>query len=433
MKNYKFLIPLVLVALFLISIYSLNSTKVEAENRYNEYINAARSFRGNGILVDANKNYFLAIDERPSVELYSEIGEMYIEFDQIRTAEEWGETFINAYPKDVKSYEYAMKVNYNMNEYIECFKIAEKLSKRKLSSSYISEIMAELEYKYYFNNEYDEVGVYSSGLCPVYNGKAWGYINEKGRKSIGNNFVKVGPFTNDIAPVVDTDGNAYYIDSDGNKKHVLNNVNNIVELGMAANSIIPAYNGSTWDFYDYEGNYLFGGYSNVSCFGNGYAAVQKNGKWMIIDKEGQIKIEKEYSDVIIDEKTIAYRNERLFVHNGQSYEMIDIDGKTYGNQKYEDARLFNDESYAAVKINGKWGFIDNNGNIAIEPKFSDAKSFSNGFAAVEIDGKWGFIDTTGKIVIDVQFDDAKYFNTHGCVLVNNGEKWQMLMLYKYNY
>lgn len=47
--------------------------------------------------------------------------------------------------------------------------------------------------------------------------------------------------------------------------------------------------------------------------------------------------------------------------------------------------------------------------LAIEPLFDDADSFSGGRAKVKIDDKWGYIDNTGKQVISPQFDSASSF------------------------
>lgn len=75
------------------------------------------------------------------------------------------------------------------------------------------------------------------------------------------------------------------------------------------------------------------------------------------------------------------------------------------------------EGLAAVKIGGKWGFIDKSGQFVIEPQFSSkfstsagATVFSEGLAPAAIDGKWGFIDKTGKFVIAPAFEAAYPFS-----------------------
>lgn len=82
------------------------------------------------------------------------------------------------------------------------------------------------------------------------------------------------------------------------------------------------------------------------------------------------------------------------------------------------------EGRAAFSIDGKWGFIDRQGNIVIKAKYDDANPFSEGLAAVNIGavlkhefprdyldgGKWGFVDVSGKLVIPAEFE---YVELHG--------------------
>ncbi len=60
--------------------------------------------------------------------------------------------------------------------------------------------------------------------------------------------------------------------------------------------------------------------------------------------------------------------------------------------------------------NGKAGFIDRTGKVAIEPRFQQAEGFSEGLAGVEVDDQWGYIDKTGEFVIEPQFDYAAPFS-----------------------
>ena len=116
------------------------------------------------------------------------------------------------------------------------------------------------------------------------------------------------------------------------------------------------------------------------------------------------------------------------------YYLVDDKGKKIGKQKYEDARLFLEaDGYAAVKVDGKWGFVDKTGKMVIEPQFADAHSFANGYAAIKKNGKWGFIDENGEIVIRAQFEDARDFNDKGNVFVKDGTQWRLLELLRNNY
>ncbi len=62
-----------------------------------------------------------------------------------------------------------------------------------------------------------------------------------------------------------------------------------------------------------------------------------------------------------------------------------------------------------ISLERKYGYIDKNGKIVINPQFDYAKDFSKGPARIKIGGtktlfdlviggKWGYIDKNGKIV-----------------------------------
>lgn len=433
MKKYKFLVPLFLLVIFIASFYSLYNAKIDTLNQYNTYVNAAREYRKQGIEVDAFSNYLSAIEMSPSPELYLEVGEYYCELNQTKKAINWGETFLEAYPKVASPYEFLIDLYMKTKDYVACFDLADVLKKRELTSLKIEENLKEIEYEFYFNGEYDDVLLFSNSRCPVLIGDKWGYASANGGLSVGARFLKVGAFSNNLAPVVDIKGDAYFIDSQGNKKYVVLGVENVVELGPMSEGVYALYDGNSWSFYNQNHIQIFGGYHAVSSISNGVVAVEHNGVWSLVNMQGTDLTGKTYDGVAMDENSIMFRNNRIFVCNGAQYDMIDVTGAICSKQKYEDVRIFNDSTYAAVKIDGKWGFIDALGDIKIEAKYEDARSFSYGFAAVKTDGVWGFIDMNGNFVIEPQFVDAKDFNVNGSVFVNRGRCWELLKLYKYNH
>ncbi|MCL2772366.1 MAG: WG repeat-containing protein [Oscillospiraceae bacterium] len=68
------------------------------------------------------------------------------------------------------------------------------------------------------------------------------------------------------------------------------------------------------------------------------------------------------------------------------------------------------EGLICVSKNGKWGYIDKNGEVVIPLIYDFADFFSEGLAAVCKDGKWGYIDKNGEVVIPLIYDFADYFN-----------------------
>ena len=173
-------------------------------------------------------------------------------------------------------------------------------------------------------------------------------------------------------------------------------------------------------------------YEYASTFNNGVAAVKKSGKWQIINSDFKV-ITEGYLDVVVDEKQIAFRNDRLFVSNEDGkYIMIDKDGRQIGKLTFENARVFAGEGATAVCIGGQWSFINKDGQLISDKKYDEARGFSSGLAAVCLNEKWGFVDENEAIVIEPQFFGAKDFNEKGSCFVKTGDKWQLLKLYRLN-
>ncbi len=139
-----------------------------------------------------------------------------------------------------------------------------------------------------------------------------------------------------------------------------------------------------------------------------------------------------------------YTNMWKFDH-GRRAHFVDKQGRELSwTGEYEDARGFVN-GYAPVQQNGLWGLIGTNGTFAIEPRFIDcgtysegllcvadrsneyfyvdkggkdvfgkrfqcARDFSEGLAPVCVDGSWGFIDHSGAIVLNGKFDNAFPFS-----------------------
>lgn len=64
------------------------------------------------------------------------------------------------------------------------------------------------------------------------------------------------------------------------------------------------------------------------------------------------------------------------------------------------------EGLASFRSEGKWGYIDQELNIAIDAQFDAALDFSEGLACVLHNYKWGFINRQGLMIIKPQFDES---------------------------
>ncbi|MDR1594424.1 MAG: WG repeat-containing protein [Prevotellaceae bacterium] len=116
--------------------------------------------------------------------------------------------------------------------------------------------------------------------------------------------------------------------------------------------------------------------------------------------------------------------EGLTLIDGVCRDLNNIGSNWVINPQFDDAMSFH-EDMAAVKQNGKWGFIDKTGKRVIPPQFSLVQSFSEGLAAAKQDGKFGFIDKTGNWIINPKFDNVSGFS-EGLAVVEQNRKWGVI-------
>lgn len=169
--------------------------------------------------------------------------------------------------------------------------------------------------------------------------------------------------------------------------------------------IDPALLSNRWGFIDKTGKLVIPfDFTYANGFHQGAAAVRdKKGRWHLIDKKGK-QLGEKYDDVFNVSDGMA----KFQVSTKYGY--LDNQGTVVIQPNFADARDFG-EGLAAVKIDDKIGFIDKTGKQKIAPQFLDALKFSEGLCPVQMAGKkWGFIDPTGKLVIQATFEEALPFS-----------------------
>lgn len=434
MKNYRALVPIVMIVIMVCSWYMLVSEAVEQNQMYETYLGQARSFADKEITSKAVENYNLALDIKSTPEIYAEVADYYYSIGDNSKYLDWCEDFFAAYPTDSTAYDCILKAYLDGADYASCYDVLSTAEKRSVSSDYMNEVSESIAYKYKFDySTYTDVGVYNNGMCCVKDENEWGYVDMFGQLRIPCKFTSVSAYSqSNFASVVDSEGEAYFADSSGGKILVADE--EYRRYGMYVTDMTAAQKtDGKYVYLDENLNLLYEEYDYASTVNNGIAVVKNGDKWSIINSEGKMVCEDTFSDIKLDEKEIAYRNDRLFVKKGKGkYIMIDSSGKQIGSLEFDDAKPFSDETYAAVKIDGKWSFINKDGNLISDKTYDDARSFRNGLAAVCVSGKWGFVDESEEMKIEAQFNGAMDFNEKGSCFVNVGDKWQLLKLYRLN-
>lgn len=103
------------------------------------------------------------------------------------------------------------------------------------------------------------------------------------------------------------------------------------------------------------------------------------------------------------------------------YGYIDKEGNVVIPIKYDDCYPFIG-NVANVVLNSKEGMINRNGYEVIPIRYEQVCAFYNGLARVKLNDKYGFVDKSGQEVIPCKYDDAHFFK-NGICAVRLNEKW----------
>lgn len=435
MKGIKWIVVFAVIVLLSVSWYSLFENSYASQKEYDDYLKVARSKAEMGIITDADFNYNEALKLLETIELRSEIAEFYKTSNQEYKLRRWAEAMIQEYPYEPIGYEYLATYYKDKSKYYDCFSILNKASKRRIASSILENLHEELAYAYELNWEvYEDVALFSSGYCAVLNKDGeWGYINEKGSKSINDSYLDAQPFTTSgYAPVQSMTGEYYIVNTAGDKKFIDAEKKEIENCGPYAEEKMSVKIHGKYQYVDIEFKILFGSYDYAGTFNCGVAGVREGDTWKIIDGKGNPITEETFEDVKLDEKGIAFRNDVGFVKKNGQYILINKNGDQISENTWDDVQVFASNMPTAVKVNDKWGYIDTLGEEVISPQYKNARPFVNELAAVAQEDKWGYITVNNELVIPVEFNDTRDFTSSGTTLIKDDRGWRLLKIYRLN-
>lgn len=194
-----------------------------------------------------------------------------------------------------------------------------------------------------------------------------------------------------------------------------------------------------WGFIDRKGDWLIRPqYKNARTFHEGMAAVQTESGWGYIDRAGKFIIEPRYFDAGDFGNGIAavkIYNTDDYDESQQAWNFISKDGskafesissKTFRRDGVQAACPFR-KGYASIKLDGKWGAIDTNGNVVVEPQFNEPHDFSEGLIpSVGEFLEWGYTDIDGNWIINAKYRRVSDFLDGIAVVEKYGGKYNII-------
>ncbi len=428
--------PVVVGVFFVASIYGRVNAANDETATYEDYLNSARKYREERIFATSKEEYEKALEMNDSFELRCEIEEMLEEEGNASKIENWCEKLIEKYPNEPKGYEDLISHYKEIEKYDHCFEQYEIVKKRNIVSEPIEEIIATIKFEYTIQDcGYDEISDFVSGYAVYKDDDLYGLIAKDGEVTLRNFYNDMFASDGTYAAITDDKNESYFIDFEGDRRFNFPKDVEIEKLGMMYEDIIPVYTkGKVYYYTASDGLQILGPYDDGESFYCGVAAVKEGDDWFLITPDGT-KVTEAYDGFYMNSSGGVVSNGRIFALKGDGYVMLDENLQLVSDAVYEDVKEFSDSSYAAVKKDGKWGFIDNSGNFVIKPEYEDAYSFSNGLAPVYSNGLWGFIDTNNRWAVEPLFIDARPLSPNGCGFVKQQDEtdWDLIKFVEFNY
>ena len=139
-------------------------------------------------------------------------------------------------------------------------------------------------------------------------------------------------------------------------------------------------------------------------FENGYAIVQKDGRFGVMDETGKLVVRLEWDDI-----PSYTAGPPWTVEKDGKFGVIDENGKLIVPVVYEDADHQFSDGLAVVRQGNLYGYVDQTGRVVIPAVWQEAFAFRNGLAVVyesgDFEGYYGVIDTTGAVVVSPKWMD----------------------------
>ena len=265
---------------------------------------------------------------------------------------------------------------------------------------------------------YDRIfGFYDPNLCLVSNENRFGFIDRNGKEVIPTIYEFQNLSLNKKGQIpVHNKENGFWgvIDRQNNivipfKYRTLESVGEYFAVSLKGESEKTLINSK-------QEAILKGSYGGIKYLGKNLYAVYKNRKWLVINGKEEVLKELNYDYV---ENNVG-QGLTVIADKNNMYGLIDSLGKEIVSLKYTQILGFS-EGLARVESTDRltkehlYGFIDPTGKEVIDAKYKNAGSkFSEGLVPVHVKFRgaysWGYINRNEKMVIDPWFSFAEIFS-----------------------
>lgn len=171
-----------------------------------------------------------------------------------------------------------------------------------------------------------------------------------------------------------------------------------------------------WGLIKKDNNYFFvdkngnlkeppGKYDELSEFRSGYALGKFKGSDVTPNTYHYInpKLEIEFS-IMAWQAYLFWENVAVVSRDNKTYELMNKKGEVFKTLTGIETLSFCNEGMLAIHEKGKWGYINDKGDVIVSPKYDTCTSFKYGYARIRMNSKWGIIDKSGTEIIGTEYE-----------------------------
>lgn len=282
-------------------------------------------------------------------------------------------------------------------------------------------------------NEYQAITyIEGDNLCLVQKGKKYGIITLEGSMILQVRYNQID-INGDYIYTTDENSEIKVYDKKGNEVEVNQNTTiSTIQENPEYKIYIDTSNGTTlYSIYQGENKITNGNYNYIGYLSNNnYIASRQNEKLGVIDQNENIKLEMKYDTIrkidgtnlveadIQSTNTIELYNSNLekiaemnnatltiednYIKLSSTTEIryFDLEGK-----EKQNTEIFPENTIFAKSQNGKWGFVDKNGQVVIDYQYDEVTEQNEyGFAGIKLNDKWGIVNKNGKIIVEPTYE-----------------------------
>lgn len=267
--------------------------------------------------------------------------------------------------------------------------------------------------------EWEAMGDITSEYIPAKKGGLWGYITLSGDELIPYRYTSAGCFKNGVAMVQKTDGKYAYINIYGD---VIFDSPFTYSFSPSEGAICGELNG-LYGYCDTQGSiFIHPQFEMAFDFHEGYAAVKFGGKWGYITSYGAYSVQPAY-DYAGD-----FKNGYAVCRLPSGYGIIDATGTRTSSFDFDYIGTPDDNGRFPAKAGTVSGFIKASGEWILRTDYDYCYTYTDGVARIYKDGKWGYIDEQGNELVPPTFADCGEYHNGRAPYSLDGTLWGYLSL-----